>query len=270
MSAESAQPAPSLFQSRVLDGVGTVSNAANCVLDKGAPFGIFSSYLESLSNHIRLVKLGWTSWLLFSDTEIRKKITLAQRKGVDILLGGSLSEIACDSGLFAEMLEFVRELGLSLLELGSGFAVDPEKIPQLVREAKKAGLTVMVEIGYKDPERDERMSIEDRLAHIDAALQAGADFIVLEAREVGAGYSVFRENGAENAQLLTAVLARVPRDNLIFEAPTRSTQLEILRRVGYDALLGNIPFDEVPRVETFRRRLHADTYIVKNSRISLQ
>jgi phosphosulfolactate synthase len=259
------QSASSLFRSHLLNGIGVASNAANCVLDKGAPLAVFSAYLESLSSHIRLVKLGWTSSLLFSDDETRQKIKLAQRKGVDVCLGGTLSEIACDSGLFAGLLEYVKELGMSLLEIGSGFAVDPAEVPRLTREAKMAGLTVMVEIGYKDPERDEQMSIEDRLGYIDAALLAGADYIVLEAREVGAGYSVFRENGAQNAQLLTAVLARVPRDNLIFEAPTRSTQLEILRRVGFDALLGNIPFDEIPRVETFRRRLHADTYIVKNS-----
>jgi phosphosulfolactate synthase len=55
------------------------------------------------------------------------------------------------------------------------------------------------------------------------------------------------------------LLARVPADRIIFEAPSPAQQKWFVRHLGIDVNLGNVATDEVIALETLRRGLRADT-----------
>jgi phosphosulfolactate synthase len=59
--------------------------------------------------------------------------------------------------------------------------------------------------------------------------------------------------------LLDEIAHGVPIENVLFEAPTKSSQAWFVKHFGPNVNLGNIPPDEVIAVETLRLGLRADT-----------
>ena len=248
------------FKHTLLSKIGKNHSGKNSILDKGLPFPLYEQYLNSFSKYIQFIKLGWTTWSLFSDSELVNKIDLARSKTIPTCLGGTLFEISYTQGLYDEFLDFISKNKLDYVELASGFAVNFKDLPHAIKKAKEKKLKVMVEIGYKDEKKDNALSIKDRLNHITTALGNGADYIVLEAREQGVGFSVFKKDKTQNEDLVSTITNKIPLDKIIFEAPTRESQIYLVDRLGTDVNMGNISFDEIPRLETIRRRLHANTY----------
>ena len=59
--------------------------------------------------------------------------------------------------------------------------------------------------------------------------------------------------------LVDEIVHEVPLDDLVFEAPTKSSQAWFIRHLGPSVNLGNIPPDEVIALETLRLGLRGDT-----------
>ncbi len=247
------------FQEQLIN-IGLEHTGGNFVLDKGMPPAIYENYMDTLGQYVQVVKLGWTTWSLFRDQDIREKLLTAERHNVPVCLGGTLFEISFRQGKYADLLAFLQDMNIKTIEIASGFAVEVSELPEAIELAKREGLKVMVEVGYKDQERDDSLSIEDRIAHITSARDAGADYIVMEAREIGTGYSVFKQDSGTNSALLQSILEIMPLEQIVFEAPNRDNQISLVNTLGPNVNMGNIPFEEIPRVETIRRGLHADTY----------
>jgi phosphosulfolactate synthase len=60
-------------------------------------------------------------------------------------------------------------------------------------------------------------------------------------------------------ELLGEIGEAIELDDVIFEAPTKASQVWFVKRFGPAVNLGNIPPDEVIPLETLRRGLRADT-----------
>lgn len=247
----------------LLENIGIEHSGKNYILDKGHPLDIFKSYVESFNPYIGMIKLGWTTWSLFKDAELKAKLKMANDYGIPVCLGGTLFEICHAKKHYITFLDYVVANNLTHVELAAGFAVSFKDLPHAINEARKRGLTVLVEIGLKDQILDDQINTTERMRQIEDALGAGANFIILEAREAGEGYSVFKKDQTANEELLEAILSLKSLNTFIFEAPTRATQIALVKKCGPDVSMGNIPFDEIPRVETIRRHLHADTFGMK-------
>ena len=91
-----------------------------------------------------------------------------------------------------------------------------------------------------------------------ADLEAGAAFVIAEGRESGT-VGLYHPDGRVREPLVSALLARVPADRIIFEAPSPAQQKWFVRHLGVDVNLGNVATDEVIALETLRRGLRADT-----------
>jgi phosphosulfolactate synthase len=81
---------------------------------------------------------------------------------------------------------------------------------------------------------------------------------VTEGRESGT-VGLFDEDGEVRVELVEAIVAAIPVDRVIFEAPRRSQQSLLIQIIGPNVGLGNIAPDEALTVETLRRGLRADT-----------
>src|SRR4030095_7305732 len=89
-------------------------------------------------------------------------------------------------------------------------------------------------------------------------LDAGARKVITEARETGTA-GIFRKDGDMRTGLLEEIAHEISVSDLIFEAPTKSSQAWFVKNFGPNVNLGNIPPDEVIPLETLRLGLRGDT-----------
>ncbi len=89
-------------------------------------------------------------------------------------------------------------------------------------------------------------------------LEAGAWKVITEGREGGTA-GIFRSDGDMRTGLIDEIAHEISVDEVLFEAPTKSSQAWFVKHFGPNVNLGNIPPDEVIAVETLRLGLRADT-----------
>ena len=89
-------------------------------------------------------------------------------------------------------------------------------------------------------------------------LAAGAWKVITEGREGGTA-GIFRPTGEMRTGLVDEIVHSIEVADVLFEAPTKSSQAWFVKQFGPDVNLGNIPPDEVIPLETLRLGLRADT-----------
>src|SRR6266498_5563395 len=104
------------FKEKFVTKIGQQHQGGNFVIDKGLPYDLYAGYIKNFSNYIKMIKLGWTSWSLFSNEDLQKKIDLAKKYNIPLCLGGSLFEISYNRGLYGELLQFIIENNFHSIE----------------------------------------------------------------------------------------------------------------------------------------------------------
>jgi phosphosulfolactate synthase (CoM biosynthesis protein A)/phosphosulfolactate phosphohydrolase-like enzyme len=229
------------------------------VLDKNLGLNALADMLETGAHSVDIVKLGWGTSAVQEADLIRRKCALLRQHGVLVCPGGTLTELAWLQGRVARYLDEARALGFSCIEVSDGTVPIPhaEKLA-LIRQAIGAGFRVTSEVGSKLSEEDQRITLEDRIHQIETELDAGAWKVIMEARESGT-QGIFDGNGTTQLDRLHQLTERVNADNLIFEAPLRSQQTDLILTLGNHVNLGNVaPADVIP-LETLRTGLRSDT-----------
>ena len=92
-------------------------------------------------------------------------------------------------------------------------------------------------------------------------LDSGATWVIAEGRESGT-VGLYDGNHDVREDLVKAILAWVPQDQVIFEAPVKSQQAWFIRQLGADVNIGNVAPASVLALETLRLGLRADTVSV--------
>ena len=88
---------------------------------------------------------------------------------------------------------------------------------------------------------------------------AGADKVILEARESGVSVGVMDDKGTPIVDRLDRVLEGIDSSNILFESPKKSQQVFFLKKFGPETSLGNIHPNDAISVETLRRGMRGDT-----------
>ena len=97
-------------------------------------------------------------------------------------------------------------------------------------------------------------------------LDAGALQLVVEARESARGVGLFDEQGRFNAAFADRFANAFGFQTIIFEAPNKPSQFELLNHFGREVHLCNVRLEELLRVEIYRRGLHSDAFSKNNLR----
>jgi phosphosulfolactate synthase len=92
-------------------------------------------------------------------------------------------------------------------------------------------------------------------------LDAGASWVIAEGRESGT-VGLYHADQGIREDLVSTILAWVPADKVIFEAPGKSQQAWFVRQFGADVNIGNVAPAGVLSLETLRLGLRADTVSV--------
>jgi phosphosulfolactate synthase len=90
-------------------------------------------------------------------------------------------------------------------------------------------------------------------------LQAGAFKVIGEARESGT-VGIYRPTGKAHVSLINKILAKVPADKILWEAPLKHQQVWFITNFGANVNLGNIAPGDLISLETLRLGLRYDTF----------
>ncbi|WP_155285973.1 phosphosulfolactate synthase [Lacticaseibacillus zhaodongensis] len=229
------------------------------VLDKGLGLHAAADLVQTAGATISFIKLGWGTAATMDQELVRQKIAYYKEAGIVVYPGGTLLEVAEAAGKYSQFLTASKELGFTGVEVSDGSTqISTERRTELIQEAQAAGFYVIAEVGKKNPTLDHELTPQERVVQIKQDLEAGANYVIIEAREAGKNIGIYDQNGNIIEDEL-ATIARVGTEHLIFEAPLKSQQAALILQFGPQVNLGNIATDEATSVETLRRGLRADT-----------
>ena len=224
------------------------------VIDTGLSTAEVGGLLRQAAAHIDMVRLGWGSAYVTADLE--EKLAAYRARGVPVMLGGTLTELAWLHGRIDALCAWLDELGIEALEVSSGVVPIPPADKAALIERLAARYTVYAEVGEKDP--NALMAPYRWVQLIREALDAGAEMVVCEGRATGTA-GLYRPDGEARTGLIDEIVHEIDRAKLVFEAPRKHQQVWLIDRYGGDVNLGNVPPAEVLSLETLRLGLRADT-----------
>jgi phosphosulfolactate synthase len=222
------------------------------VIDKGLGPRAWQDVLETGGDYISVVKLGWGT--AAATQNLRAKLDVLRDKPV--MIGGTFFEVVYVKGKFDEYKSWLRDLGLTHVEISDGTIEIPrDRKLELIAEFAR-DFTVLSEVGSKDPRVE--YTADEWIEWLRDELEAGAWKVVTEAREGGTA-GIFDSSGGMRTELIGEIADAVGIENVVFEAPTKAAQAWFIKRFGPAVNLGNIPPDEVIALETLRLGLRGDT-----------
>jgi phosphosulfolactate synthase len=222
------------------------------VLDKGLGPRGWEDVLETSGDFIDIVKLGWGTAYVTNNLEHKLEVLKDKR----VVIGGTFFEVVYVRGAFDEYKRWLNELGITHVEISDGTVEIPrERKLELIADFAR-DFTVLSEVGSKDSEVV--FAPYEWVEWIKEEKDAGAWKVITEAREGGTA-GIFRPDGAMRTGLIAEIEHAVDFRDLIWEAPTKSSQAWFIRHFGPSVNLGNIPPEEVIPLETLRLGLRGDT-----------
>jgi phosphosulfolactate synthase len=224
------------------------------VIDRGLSVAEVDGLLEVAGDSVDIVKLGWGTALVSAN--LKPKLERYAARGIPVMLGGTLTELAIRQGRVEGLIAWLRELGLRHVEVSDGTIAIEEGFKRALIERLSGEFTVLAEVGSKDT--DFIMAPYVWVEQIERDLEAGAWKVIAEARESGTA-GIYRATGEVRTGLIDEIVHAVEAERLIFEAPRREQQVWLLKRFGTECNLGNIAPADVLSLETLRLGLRSDT-----------
>jgi phosphosulfolactate synthase len=227
------------------------------VYDKGLSVGEARNLVSGAGPHVDLVKLAFGTPLV--STGLHEKIKLFMDAGIPVYFGGLLFEAFLIRNQFNDYLRLLKEYDISYIEVSDG-SVDIPHVEKCgyIEKLSKYG-TVLSEIGSKDKDREHITPPYQWIKLMQSELEAGATYIVAEARETGT-VGIYRNSGEVREGLVQEILTKVPAEKILWEAPQKDQQLYFLTLIGANANLGNINANEVVALEAMRLGLRGDSF----------
>ena len=227
------------------------------VLDSGLTPDATRAFLGQTGHLVDIVKVGWG--IGYVDPALSTRVGICTDHGCPVSLGGTLLEVAALQDRVSELRDWALSLGMTHIEVSNGLrALSASRKQALVRELA-ADFVVLAETGAKEgnypptpAEWGEEMARD---------LDAGASWVIAEGRESGT-VGLYHSDQGIREDLVSAILAWVPADKVIFEAPGKSQQAWFVRQLGADVNIGNVAPASVLALETLRLGLRADTVSV--------
>lgn len=230
------------------------------MIDKGQGPDATADVLDMTGDYIDQWKLSFGTSALMDEPILRDKVARVRERNILVYPGGTLTEYAIVRGRWREFIQRAHALGFNGVEVSDGtINLSPETRREAIRFALDLGLTVVAEVGKKDPRHQPQA--EELAEQALADFESGALWVIVEARESGKGVGIYDADGHVNDQdvdiLTTALNSRLP--HLIWEAPLKNQQEYFILRFGPDVSLGNIQPRDVLGVEALRAGLRFET-----------
>lgn len=225
------------------------------VMDKGISLRHAENFVETYSEYVDFVKLGFGTSVISKN--VKEKIKLYQNAGIKTYLGGTLFEAFVARGKFDDYRKFIDSYGIDTAEVSDGSIImSHESKCDYINKLSK-NFTVLSEVGSKE----EGIIIHPAkwISMMKAELEAGSFKVIAEARESG-NVGIFHKNGSAHSMLITRITNKINVDDIIWETPQKSQQVYFINLFGANVNVGNIGVDDVIPLETLRIGLRGDTF----------
>ena len=221
--------------------------------------GLHKDELTYLAPYIDVVKIGWGLPLLLSREKVHERVKVYHEIGVEVSTGGTLLEYAVAHDRVGPMLDEARGLGFDLIEISSGIIeLSFAQVERLAETVRKRSLEFYIEVGKKDPQH--QLSLKETNAQIAHARTLTPRKVIIESRESGRGVGIYDSDGAIKWDWVRSILSEHPADDLIFEAPQESQQVQLLRELGAEVNLGNVALGSIAPLASERLGLRGETF----------
>jgi phosphosulfolactate synthase len=224
------------------------------VIDKGLNLRDIEGLFDTAGQFVDIVKFGWGTSYVTNNLE--KKIALYRSFETPVVCGGTLFEAVYARERLDDFKRWLVDNRFSHVEISDGTLEIPRERKLALISEFAQDFTVLSEVGSKDS--DVVYAPYQWVEWIKEELEAGAWKVITEGREGGTA-GIFRSDGDMRTGLIDEIAHSISVDDLLFEAPTKSSQAWFVKQFGPNVNLGNIPPDEVIAVETLRLGLRADT-----------
>jgi phosphosulfolactate synthase len=236
------------------------------VIDKGLGGNQFHDLLDTAGAYIDYVKLGFGTTALYPHHVLEQKLQLATKFGVQLYPGGTFFEVAHHQQMMEDYFETMKQIGFSKIEISDGtIELRSQDRQDAIQLAKEYGFDVITEYGKKTA--GSVVEVNALLETIVQDLSCGSGYIIIEGRESGENVGIYDNNGSVHEEFFLLVDQLKPFSNhIIWEAPKKSQQVELMNWFGPNVHLGNIAPEEVYSVESLRRGLRSDTFFLGRER----
>ena len=223
-------------------------------------------HLQQSAHLISILKISMACWLIAAEHTTRHKIAAANAHDVATVTGGGPFEIAVAQNQLPAYLDLCADVGVTRIEAGEGFTDMTLPAKDVVKVAHQRGLEVQFELGKKHAGAFSEDTVRELIEQGQRWLDAGALQLVVEARESARGVGLFDDQGRFNAAFADRFANAFGLQTVIFEAPNKPSQFELLNHFGREVHLCNVRLEELLRVEIYRRGLHSDAFSKNNLR----
>lgn len=225
------------------------------VLDKGLGLNQTRDFIDTVGDYVDELKLTFGTSVCYERFYLEKKIEMLRGAGIQVMPGGTLTELAIFQGIYPEFLKKAREKGFTTIEISDGtIEMKRSERGDYIRRAKDAGFFVITEVGTKDLKNPKATEALNEQLLLD--LEMGAAKVVIEAKEAGVGSTIYNEQGLVKESEVNKLIKGLDSiDHLIWEAPLRDQQDYLIGRFGANVNIGNCPPEGVMSLEVIRNGL---------------
>lgn len=229
------------------------------VIDTGLGVAATADILDLAGPYIDVVKLAFGTSVLYAERALRRKIEIIHAAGALCYPGGTALEVAVVQGKGREFIDRALALGFRAIEVSDGtIQMSLHTRAALMDYGASHGMRVVSEVGKKHPaDRVPRSNIREQIRW---DLEHGAWKVIVEGRESGKGVVIYRDDGTIDEDEMEGIAAAVSDvSQLVWEAPLKGQQQDLILRFGTNVNLGNIHAADVLSVECLRVGLRGDT-----------
>ena len=230
------------------------------VIDSGLGVAATEDLLGVAAAHIDHWKFGFGTSALVPLAVLSRKLECLAAEDIITYPGGTLLEAAIMQQHCRVFMRRAKALGFRAVEVSDGTIELPkDRRRRVIGCAIDAGLTVLSEVGSKDPTQQPEPEALAEQAALD--IEWGSQWVVIEGRESGEGIGVYDSHGGIKQDYLETIVSHLGEkaDRLIWEAPKKSQQAYLIQRFGPNVGLGNIDPGQVIALEALRSGLRFET-----------
>tara|TARA_Y100000589_G_scaffold131563_2_gene125324 strand:+ start:21490 stop:22251 length:762 start_codon:yes stop_codon:yes gene_type:complete len=226
------------------------------VMDKGLSTLEAQCLMDSSKSFIDIIKFGFGTAIVSENIE--EKIKLYTQNGIKVYLGGTLFEAFVARNQFNQYCDFIQKIGLNTVEISDGsIRMDHNQKCKYIKTLSKKNITVFSEVGYKSSNKIIPPSKWIQL--MQKELESGSWKVIAEARESG-NVGLYRSGGEVRSDLIEEILTKIPKEQILWEAPQKKQQVFFIKLLGANVNLGNIGTNDVIPLECLRLGLRGDTF----------
>jgi phosphosulfolactate synthase len=223
------------------------------VRDRGLGLNQAEDLVRVCGDFVDTIRIDQGTEALYDKIFIKEKIDLYKEHKIDTMPGESVLEIAIWNKIYEQYLKNARDLGFTVMGISSGTIAMRQKIRMdVIKKSLQIGFKLISIAGRKHPE--EKLSFQTVLQLISDDLKMGAYKVLIKAEQYRNGFGICDSEGRIIKKQILEFLEGVrDPDALVWEAPLRNQQQDLIYHLGLNVNLDGIEWDTVLSLEALRQ-----------------